>query len=216
MTSEAVASIARVATSGDVDANTPKFNEGEQRLNIRVRLPEESLADLDVISALRVPTSQGAAVPLSAVADLTFQPGVSRIERYDRERRAMIEAEMNGVSLGEATKKINDLPILKNLPEGVSQPAYGQSEDMAELFTSFGLALMAGIALVFGVLVLLFRSFFKPVTILAALPLSLAGAFLGLLVGGSELNLPALIGLLMLMGLAVKNSILLVEHAIEF
>lgn len=215
VTSESVATIARVATLGDVDANTPKFNEGQQRLNIRVRLPEDARADLDVLGALRVPTSSGASVPLSAVADLTFQPGVSRIERFDRERRAMIEAELNDVSLGEATQKINALPIMQNLPEGVTQPAYGQAENMAELFASFGLALLAGIGMVFGVLVLLFRSFFKPITIMAALPLSFGGAFLGLLIGGAELNLPALIGILMLMGLAAKNSILLVEHAIE-
>ncbi|MBO9622955.1 MAG: efflux RND transporter permease subunit [Sphingomonas sp.] len=215
VTSESVASIARVATLGDIDANTPKFNQGEQRLNIRVRLPEYARADLNVIQALRVPTASGAAVPLSAVADLTFQPGVARIERFDRERRATIEAELNGVSLGQAMEKINALPIMRNLPEGVTQPAYGQAENMAELFGSFGAAMLAGIGMVVGVLVLLFRSFFKPITIIAALPLSLAGAFVGLLVGGAELNLPAMIGLLMLMGLAAKNSILLVEHAIE-
>lgn len=215
VTVEAVASIARVATMGEVDANTPKFNQGQQRLNVRVRLPEEALADLEVLRGLRVPTSQGSAVPLSAVADLSFETGVSRIERFDRERRAVIEGELNGVALGEATRRINALPILRDLPDGVSQPAYGQTENMVELFTSFALAMLAGVGLVYGVLVLLFRSFFKPVTILAALPLSLAGAFLGLLIGGAELNLPALIGLLMLMGLAAKNSILLVEHAIE-
>lgn len=215
VTSESVASIARVATMGEVDANTPKFNEGEQRLNIRVRLPEAAQADLDVIGALRVPTSSGASVPLSAVADLSFQPGVARIERFDRERRAMIEAELNDASLGEAMAKIQQLPIIQDLPEGVTQPAFGQAENLADLFTSFGLAMAAGIGLVFAVLVLLFHSFFKPVTILAALPLSLAGAFFALLVGGAELNLPAMIGLLMLMGLAAKNSILLVEHAIE-
>jgi HAE1 family hydrophobic/amphiphilic exporter-1 len=86
---------------------------------------------------------------------------------------------------------------------------------MAELFGGFIAAIVAGVSLIFAVLVLLFRSFFKPVTILAALPLSLAGAFAGLALGGAALNLPALIGLLMLMGLAAKNSILLVEHAIE-
>ncbi len=215
VTPEAVASIARVATIGDVDANSAKFNMGSERLTIRVRLPDTARGDLDVLGALQVPTVSGSTVPLSAVADLAFRAGAARIERYDRERRAMLEAELNGVSLGQATKKINDLPILKNLPAGVRNPAYGQSEDQAELFASFGLALLAGIAMIYGVLVLLFRSFFKPVTILAALPLSLSGAFLGLLLGGSELGLPALIGLLMLMGLAAKNSILLVEFAIE-
>ena len=215
VTPEAVASIARVATIGDVDANSAKFNTGTQRLNVRVRLPGQARADLDVLGALRVPTSSGASVPLSAVANLSFRAGATRIERFDRERRATVEAELNGVSLGQATAKINELPILKKLPAGVTQPAFGQSEDQAELFASFGLAMLSGIGMIFAVLVLLFRSFFKPVTILAALPLSLAGAFLGLLIGGSELGLPALIGLLMLMGLAAKNSILLVEFAIE-
>jgi len=215
VTPEAIASIARVATIGDVDANSAKFNLGSERLNIRVRLPDTARGNLDVLGALQVPTVSGSTVPLSAVADLTFRAGAARIERYDRERRAMLEAELNGVSLGQATQKINALPILKNLPAGVRNPAFGQSEDQAELFASFGLALLAGIGMIYGVLVLLFRSFFKPVTILAALPLSLSGAFLGLLVGGSELGLPALIGLLMLMGLAAKNSILLVEFAIE-
>lgn len=110
---------------------------------------------------------------------------------------------------------MNALPILKKLPAGVTQPVTGQAEDMMESFGGFISAMLAGIAMIFAVLVLLFRSFFKPVTILAALPLSLCGAFLGLIIGGSELGLPAMIGLLMLMGLAVKNSILLVEHAIE-
>jgi HAE1 family hydrophobic/amphiphilic exporter-1 len=215
VTSEAVAAITRVATIGDVDANTAKFNTGEQRLPIRVRLPGGARADLAEIGALRVPTATGATVPLSVIADLSFQEGAARIERYDRARRATLEAELNGVSLGEAITKVNALPILRNLPPGVTQPAFGQSERLAELFASFGFAILAGIGLIFAVLVLLFRSFFKPVTILAALPLSLAGAFLGLLVGGSELGLPALIGLLMLMGLAAKNSILLVEFAIE-
>nr|WP_067290121.1 efflux RND transporter permease subunit [Marinobacterium profundum] len=215
VTAETLGSITRVATLGDVDANTAKFNTGEQRLPIRVRLPGDARADLQTLRNLRVPTSSGVSVPLSAVADIRFQPGAARIDRFDRKRRATIEGQLNGVSLGDADQAIRQLPIMQTLPAGVSQPAYGQSENMAELFGSFGAAMLAGIGLIFAVLVLLFKSFFKPITILAALPLSLAGAFFGLLVAGSELDLPALIGLLMLMGLAAKNSILLVEFTIE-
>jgi len=215
VSAETLGAITRVATLGDVDANTAKFNSGEQRLPIRVRLADEARTDLSSLRNLRVPTARGSSVPLAAVADIYFQAGVARIERYDRQRRVMVEAQFDGISLGQATAAIADLPIMQSLPAGIAQPAYGESERMNELFTDFGGAIMAGIGLIFAVMVLLFRSFFKPITILAALPLSLAGAFAGLLIMRAGLVLSSLIGLLMLMGLAAKNSILLVEFAIE-
>jgi hydrophobe/amphiphile efflux-1 (HAE1) family protein len=215
VSAEALGALARVATLGDVDANTAKFNTGDQRLSIRVRLPDEARADLSTLRNLRVPTASGKPVPLSAVATISFQAGVARIDRYDRQRRAIIEAQYHGISLGEANNAVQNLAIMQALPEGIAQPAYGESEQMSELFAGFGGAIVAGIGLIFGVMVLLFHSFFKPITILTALPLSLSGAFAGLLIANSELGLPALIGLLMLMGLAAKNSILLVEFAIE-
>lgn len=215
VTPDVVAEVARMASVGDLDATASKFNTGRQRLSVRVRLPQGALQDVGSIGALRVPTAGGGTVPLSAVADMRFQVGESHIDRFDRERRITLEAEVNGASLGQANAAVEALPFLKNLPAGVSRPLYGDAEGMQELFASFGLAIMAGIGLIFGVLILLFRSFIKPVIILAALPLSLAGAFLALLATGGELNLPVLIGLLMLMGLAAKNSILLVEHAVE-
>ena len=215
ISADTLGAIIRVATLGDIDANTPKFNTGQQRLPIRVRLPSAARADLETLQNLRVPTKSGLTVPLQAVADIRFQPGAARIERFDRKRRATVEGQLNNISFGEAMKLINQLPIMQNLPAGVTQPAYGQSENMNKMFASFGGAILAGICLILSVLVLLFKSFFKPVTILTALPLSVAGAFLGLILTGSELGLSAMIGLLMLMGLSAKNSILLVEYAIE-
>ena len=91
----------------------------------------------------------------------------------------------------------------------------GQQQAFTEMIVSFMIALFSGIMMIFGVLILLFRSFFKPIVILAALPLAIGGAFIGLLMFNLSLSIPSLIGLLMLMGLAAKNSILLVEYAIE-
>jgi HAE1 family hydrophobic/amphiphilic exporter-1 len=215
VTSDTLAAITRVATIGDIEANVPKFSEGERRIPIRVRLPEQVRGDLAQLGALDVPTLDGATAPLSAVADLSFEAGPAEIQRFDRERRITVQADLNDAELGTAIEEIAQLPAMKNLPAGVRQAAYGEAEDLAELTANFGLAIAAGVLLIVGVLVLLFRSFFKPVTILSALPLSVGGAFAALLLTGLALSLPAMIGFLMLLGLAAKNSILLVEYAIE-
>jgi HAE1 family hydrophobic/amphiphilic exporter-1 len=126
-----------------------------------------------------------------------------------------VDAELNGVELGTAMDAVNKLSIMRRLPAGVQPASVGDAQDMAELFASFGTAIFAGVAMIYGVLVLLFRSFFKPWVILSALPLAVGGAFMGLLAFNLSLSLPSLIGFLMLLGLAAKNSILLVEYAIE-
>ncbi|MFC3067652.1 efflux RND transporter permease subunit [Phenylobacterium soli] len=215
VSADSIASIARVATVGDVDANVPKMDQGERRIPIRVRLPEGARADLAQIGALRVPTASGGTTRLDEVADVTFQAGAAQINRLNRKRQLTVEAELNGSTLGQATQAIQKLPIMKHLPAGVSGADVGQQEAMRELFSSFGLAIFAGVSMIFGVLVLLFRSFFKPAVILSALPLAVGGAFLGLLLFHLSLSVPSLIGFLMLLGLAAKNSILLVEYAIE-
>ena len=212
---DAIAQVARIATVGDIDANVAKLTAGERRIPIRIRLPSEARSDLQRIKSLRVPTVSGGLTTLEAVADVYFQAGPARIERLNRQRQQTITAELNGTVQGPAFKAIQNLPIMKNLPAGVTPAATGQLEAMRELFGSFGLALFAGISMIFGVLVLLFRSFFKPIVILSALPTAVGGAFLGLLIFKLSLSIPSLIGFLMLMGIAAKNSILLVEYAIE-
>jgi len=215
VSSDAIATIARVATVGDIDANVAKFNDGERRIPIRIRLPETARADLERLSALRVPTSTGETTTLGSVADISFQAGPARIDRLNRQRQLTVQAELNGVEMGDAQTAVNALPIMKHLPPGVRPAAVGNQEAMAELFGGFLTAIFAGVSMIYGVLVLLFRSFFKPVVILSALPLAVGGAFLGLLAFHLSLSIPSLIGFLMLLGLAAKNSILLVEYAIE-
>ena len=111
--------------------------------------------------------------------------------------------------------KVYALPSIKNLPDGVRLVEKGDAEFMKELFGNFLLAMASGILMVFAVLVLLFQRVFQPITILSALPLSIGGAILALMLTGRPFSMPVVIGFLMLMGIVGKNSILLVDFAIE-
>ncbi|MDG2531882.1 efflux RND transporter permease subunit [Caulobacter endophyticus] len=211
-----IAAIARVATVGDIDANVAKMTQGERRIPIRIRLPDGARSDLAAIGALQVPTASGGVTRLDSVADIDFQAGPAKIDRFGRKRQLTIEGDLNGgAQLGQALAEINELPSMKKMPAGVAPASAGDQEAFTELFSGFAVAILSAIGLVFGVLVLLFRSFFKPITIISALPLAISGALVALVVCGQPLSMPSLIGFLMLMGLAAKNSILLVEYAIE-
>ncbi|HYE42772.1 MAG TPA: efflux RND transporter permease subunit, partial [Caulobacteraceae bacterium] len=215
VSSQAISQAARVATLGDADQLLPKYNLPDRQIPIRVMLDQDARERLSVIENLQVPTATGTSVPLSAVADVTFGAGPNQINRLDRRRTASIQAELAGLTLGEASQKVRELPAMQNLPAGVSEAASGELESLQELGSGFMFALGTGVLLMYVVLVLLFRSFFHPITIQAALPLAFGGAFALLLLAGMALSMPALIGMIMLMGIAAKNSILLVDYAIE-
>jgi multidrug efflux pump subunit AcrB len=205
----------RLATLGDLPQNNAKFSLPDRQIPIRVSLIESARRNLSAIENLPVRTTSGGAVPLKAVADIGFGQGPSRVRRYNQVRRISLEADLNDSQLGTALDKVHALPIYKNMPTGVQIIEVGQAQYMQELFTSFVLALVAGIMMVFAVLVLLFARIFQPITILSALPLSIGGAVLGLVVTHSPFSLSAVLGMLMLMGIVAKNSILLVDFAIE-
>lgn len=210
-----ISQVARIATLGDADQLLPKFNLPDRQIPVRVMLEEDARSRLEVIENLRVPTSTGQAVPLSTVAEITFGAGPNVIERYNRRRVANLSAELSGLTLGQASEAVRALPSMQSLPEGVFETPSGELESLQELGQGFMFAILTGILLMYVVLVLLFRSFFHPITILAALPVSFGGAFLLLMLTGRSLSMPALIGIIMLTGIAAKNSILLVDYAIQ-
>ncbi len=210
-----LASAVRIATTGDVEQNLAKFDLADRQIPIRVLIRPDQRADLDVIRALPVRTAFGAPTRLDAVADVSFSLGEATIERRDRERAVTVSANVLSGILSESQQAVFSLPAAQNPPDGVRLVLSGQSEDSVEMFTEFANAMLWGILLIYGVLVLLFRDFYQPLTIMTALPLSIGGAFAGLMLANQPLSLFALIGLLMLMGLVTKNSILLVDFAIE-
>ncbi len=213
VTTASIAATVRVATSGDFDAQLAKLNLDNRQVDISVRLADAALQNIDTLAGLRVPGRAGL-VPLSSVADLSVGSGPSQIDRYDRRRYVTVSADLGGAPLGQALAQARALPSVQGLPAGVKLIQTGDAEIMAELAAGFGMALVTGVLCVYCVLVLLFRDFLQPVTILSAIPLSVGGAFVALLLGHSELDVPSMIGLVMLMGIVTKNSILLVEHAI--
>jgi multidrug efflux pump subunit AcrB len=213
VTSNAIAETLRIATAGDYDIALPKLNLSQRQVPIMVKLEESARKDLSLLERLAVPGTRGP-VMLGQVATLQMAGGPAVIDRYDRSRNVNFEIELSGLPLGDVASTVQQLPSIRNLPPGVKVVEVGDAEVMGELFASFGLAMLTGVLCIYIVLVLLFKDFLHPVTILAALPLSLGGAFVGLLLAQKSFSMPSLIGLIMLMGIATKNSILLVEYAI--
>ena len=213
VTSASIGETLRIATVGDYNANLPKLNLSQRQVPIVVRLADDARSDLPALERLMVPGARGP-VMLGQVATLELTGGPAVIDRFNRYRNVKFEVELSGMALGDVTVLVNKLPAIVNMPADVKQVTLGDAEIMGELFASFGLAMLTAVLCIYIVLVLLFKDFLHPVTILAALPLSLGGAFVGLLVADKSFSMPSLIGLIMLMGVATKNSILLVEYAI--
>ena len=213
VTAQSIAETLRVATSGDYDVSLPKLTLSERQIPIRVRLPDIARTDLEALARLTIPGRYGP-VMLGNVATLTLDSGPAQIDRLNRSRNVVLDVELGGRQLGEVYAEAKTLPGLRNLPAGVRQTELGDAKEMQALFASFGLAMAIGLLCIYMILVLLFHDFLQPLTILGALPLSIGGAFVALLLTGKSFSMPSLIGLIMLMGIVTKNSILLVEYAI--
>ncbi len=213
VTSAALAETLRIATVGDYDQEVAKLNLSERQVSVLVRLTDAARDDLATLKRLPVPGARGP-VALENVADLKIGSGPTEIARFDRQRNVNFELELNGQDLGVVAQAARALPSLQKLPPSVMQTTNGDAEELGELTSGFALAMLTGVLCIYVVLVLLLRGFVQPVTILVALVLAIPGASFALFVTGSALSMPSLIGLIMLMGIASKNSILLVDYII--
>ena len=212
---QSIAYTAMIATLGDIEANLPKFNLSDRQINIAVRLDPRYRQDLEVIRNLRVSGKGGRLVPLSTVAQVEMGSGPAQIDRLDRARQVTIEASLSpDLPLGQALALVHELPTYKNLPSNIIDNLAGDVEIQRDIFSGFASALLAAILLIYAVLVLLFEGFLHPLTIMMSLPLALGGALMALVVARQSLGFYALIGIVMLMGLVTKNSILLVEYCL--
>ncbi len=216
VTTAALSDTIRIATQGDIDQNVAKFSLADRQIPIRVALADTSRRSISTLENLPVPTARGGTVPLKVIADISFGAGATQIRRYNQNRRVLIGADLApGLVSGDAQPKIDALPAMKNLPKGIETVKLGQDKWQAELLVNFIYAVIAGVLLVFAVLVLLYKRVLPPFVNMGSLLLAPLGGGIALHLTGQAISMPVFIGLLMLLGIVAKNSILLVDMAIE-
>ncbi|EPR12874.1 acriflavin resistance protein [Sphingobium indicum IP26] len=220
VTTAALSQTIRVATIGDIDQNSAKFSLSDRQIPIRVAVAENSRRDLATIQNMPVPTVNGGSVPLKVVADIEFGAGPTQIRRYNQIRRIVVGADLApGIVTSQAMAKIDALPTMKAIAAGkilgVQKLNTGDSKWQAEMIQNFVIAVISGIMLVLAVLTLLYKRLMPPFVNLGSLLLAPLGGALALHLTGNPVSMPVLIGLLMLLGIVAKNSILVIDFALE-
>lgn len=212
---EEIANTLRVATMGESNSRSAKFNLPDRQLTLQVVLPDNQKNDVSALRNLYIRSGNDLTVPLKSVANMNFSDGPSQIDRINRARKMSIEGNLDGLSLGEALERVVELPEYQSLPKSIEPLEYGDMEFMLDMFERFSTTMLFSVLLVFAILIILFKDFMQPITILVALPFSIGGAIIALVLYGAMIDLPVIIGILMLMGIVTKNSILLVEFILE-
>jgi multidrug efflux pump subunit AcrB len=206
----------RIATLGEIEQNAAKFSLSDRQIPINVKLGEDARGRMTTIQNLPVQTLDGGTVPLSRVADIEFGSGPTTIQRFNQNRRVFIGADLaSGVLRGNAQQEIDALPTLQNLPQGVIRDAVGQDEIQQELLSNLTVAIISGVLLVFACLVLLYKRLMSPLVNMTSLALAPLGGIMLIWLVGMPQSMPVYIGILLLLGIVSKNSILLIDFAIE-
>jgi multidrug efflux pump subunit AcrB len=216
VTTAALSQTIRIATLGEIEQNAARFSLSDRQIPITVRLSEAARADFRTIENLPVQTLGGGSVPLGRVAEITFGSGPTAIQRYNQNRRVLVGADLAaGVLKGEAQAQIDALPVLTNLPIGVIRDVVGEDKWQQELVVNLIIAIISGVLLVFAVLVLLYKRLMSPLVNMTSLALAPLGGVLMIWLLGQPQSMPVYIGILLLLGIVSKNSILLIDFAIE-
>jgi multidrug efflux pump subunit AcrB len=216
VTTQALSQAIRIATLGEIDQNSAKFSLSDRQVPIRVVFGEESRRNLSTVENLPVPTTTGGSVPLKVVADISFGEGPTSIQRTNQTRRVGLGADLApGLVSGDVNPLIDDLPTMKNLPQGITRLTLGDAKWQKELFFSFIIAVVTGVLLVFATLVLLYKRVMPPFVNMGSLLLAPLGGAIAIRITGDAISMPVLIGMLLLLGIVAKNSILLVDFALE-
>ncbi|HEY3268377.1 MAG TPA: efflux RND transporter permease subunit [Armatimonadota bacterium] len=210
LTADAVADQARAAMFGDV---ATKLLQGDRQVDVRVRFPEGFRSDPAAMDAVPIRRPDGATVPLSTLATVQTVPGTTEAHREDQRRVVNVTAGLSGRDLGSAIRDVSAVMRSAALPAGVTSDLGGQFESQRESFRGLLGVLALAILLVFAVMLFQFRSFTAPGVILAIMPLSLFGVAFGLWGTGTPLNVSSFMGAIMLVGIVVKNGILLLDRA---
>jgi multidrug efflux pump subunit AcrB len=216
VTTAALSQTIRIATLGEIEQNAARFSLTDRQIPIVVRLSEAARTDFRTIENLPVPLANGGSVPLSRVAVISFGSGPTAVQRYNQNRRVLVGADLaSGVLKGDAQAQIDALPVLQDLPVGVIRDVVGEEEWQAELIQNLIIAIIAGVLLVFAVLVLLYKRLMSPLVNMTSLALAPLGGILLIWLLGQPQSMPVYIGILLLLGIVSKNSILLIDFAIE-
>ncbi len=208
-TNDNIARSVRALINGDT-ATT--FRQNGKDTDVVVRLPAGQRASVETIGSIDVPTANGS-VPLTAIANVEVASGPTTIRRYDRLNQVLIGANVSGRNTNEVVQELQAGIAQLNLANDITTSFVGQQASQNEGFSALLIAMALSVLFVYMVLASQFGSLSQPLVIMLAMPFSLIGAFLALRLTGQDLSLLSMIGLIMLMGLVVKNSILLVDFA---
>jgi HAE1 family hydrophobic/amphiphilic exporter-1 len=207
--SAAVNSTLRMALGGQV---VTRLRQGGQEVDVRLQVPEKLRESLTGLQSLEVTSPAGLRVPLGEVAEFSPAMGAISIARHDQVRSANVTAQLSGRSLGDVVADIRQGLERLALPAGYTVEFAGEQQQMAESFASLALALLLAVLLVYLIMAAQFESLLHPFIIMFALPPTFVGVVLALAVTGRTLNVPALIGVIMLAGIVVNNAIVLVDY----